>query len=198
MILDVAFELFLERGYKGTSMNAIAGAAGVTKPVVYSCFASKSELFLALLDREEQRMLAQFGAALAEGLRHENLEEIFTAGFSAMLQAVIDTPQPYSMALVGAGEMDAVIDARVRNGRERQVAAIEPIARVWLEGQVPDERLDADAQFTAQTIVSIGEGGVRTLLAAPGKWTPKTLGRQMGRLAAKGYFSLADDLEPAG
>src|SRR5271167_325410 len=61
LILDVAFGLFLERGYKGTSMDAIADAAGVTKPVIYACFASKAELFGALLDREEQRMFAQFG-----------------------------------------------------------------------------------------------------------------------------------------
>ena len=191
MILDVAFELFLEHGYKGTSMNAIASAAGVTKPVVYSCFASKSDLFLALLDREEQRMLSQFAIALAQGLQHQDLEEIFTTGFSAVLQAVIDTPQAYSMALVGAGEMDAVIDARVRSGRERQVAAIEPIARSWLQGRMPDHRLDGAAQFAAQTIVSIGEGGVRTMLAAPDLWTPQTLGRQLGRLAAHGYLSLA-------
>jgi AcrR family transcriptional regulator len=57
-------ELFIERGYRGTSMDAVASAAGVTKPVVYDCFASKAELFGALLDREEQRMFAQFSEAL--------------------------------------------------------------------------------------------------------------------------------------
>ena len=34
-VLDAALKLFLERGYEGTSMEAIARAAGVTKPVVY-------------------------------------------------------------------------------------------------------------------------------------------------------------------
>ena len=46
-------------------MDEIARAAGVTKPVVYACFPSKAELFGELLDREERRMLTQFGAALA-------------------------------------------------------------------------------------------------------------------------------------
>src|SRR5918994_4522452 len=46
-VLDAALELFLEHGYDGTSMQAIAGRAGVTKPVVYACFPGKDELFRA-------------------------------------------------------------------------------------------------------------------------------------------------------
>src|SRR5438034_7999818 len=64
LVLDAAFELFLEHGYDGTSMDAVARAAGVTKPVVYDCFASKEELFTALLQREEARVLEQIAAAL--------------------------------------------------------------------------------------------------------------------------------------
>jgi len=45
LVLDAAFDLFVKRGYEGTSMEAIAAAAGVTKPVVYDCFPSKEELF---------------------------------------------------------------------------------------------------------------------------------------------------------
>jgi AcrR family transcriptional regulator len=40
LVLDAAFALFVKRGYEGTSMEAIAAAAGVTKPVVYDCFSS--------------------------------------------------------------------------------------------------------------------------------------------------------------
>lgn len=192
MILDVAFELFLERGYKGTSMNAIARAAGVTKPVVYSCFASKSELFLALLDREEQRMLSRFDEALAAGFERRDLEATLTAGFRLVLQAVTDTPAAYRMALLGGGDVDAVIDARVRRGRERQVAAIASVARGWIELAVPPERLDLAAEFIGQTIVSIGEGGVRTMLASPGRWTPETLGAALGKLAAHGYAAMLE------
>ena len=65
-VLDAALELFLEHGYEGTSMEAVARAAGVTKPVVYACFAGKDELFRALLDREEERILAEIQAAFAD------------------------------------------------------------------------------------------------------------------------------------
>src|SRR6266436_2861630 len=64
LVLDAAFDLFVKRGYEGTSMEAIAAAAGVTKPVVYNCFSSKEELFEALLRREEERVLAAIQASL--------------------------------------------------------------------------------------------------------------------------------------
>src|SRR5437868_5200776 len=62
-VLDAALDLFLEHGYDGTSMQAVADRAGVTKPVVYACFPGKDELFRALLAREEARILAEIQGA---------------------------------------------------------------------------------------------------------------------------------------
>jgi AcrR family transcriptional regulator len=191
LILDVALELFLERGYRGTSMEAIASAAGVTKPVVYDCFASKAELFGALLDREEQRMLAQFSTALTLGAQLSDLRATLIVGFTSMLHAVMDSPQSYRIALLSEGDSAAVIEARVRHGRDQQIAAIAEVARTWLRGHVPADRLDAIAQFAGQTLVGIGEAGVRTILAAPDQWSPDTLGYALGELAASGYSSLS-------
>jgi AcrR family transcriptional regulator len=192
-ILDVAFELFVQNGYKATSMEQIARAAGVTKPVVYACFSSKSELFGELLDREERRMLTQFGAALAAAGRLGDTEATLTAGFTSMLRAVTDTPAAYRIALLGGGGTDAVIGTRVHHGREQEVAALAAAARYWLEGRVPPHRIDAAAQFVGQTLLGIGEAGVRMLLTAPEQWTPETLGRALGRLAASGYAALAGE-----
>jgi AcrR family transcriptional regulator len=50
-ILDAALPLFLERGYAGTSMAAIAEAAGVAPKTVYVAFESKSALLRALWHR---------------------------------------------------------------------------------------------------------------------------------------------------
>ncbi|MFL5869487.1 MAG: TetR/AcrR family transcriptional regulator [Solirubrobacterales bacterium] len=44
-ILDAATELFLRDGYQGTTMDAIAGRAGVSKQTVYKHFADKRQLF---------------------------------------------------------------------------------------------------------------------------------------------------------
>ena len=46
---EAALRLFLDRGYDGTSMEAIAQAAGTTKVTVYTRFQSKEELFSSVL-----------------------------------------------------------------------------------------------------------------------------------------------------
>jgi AcrR family transcriptional regulator len=48
-ILDAAHQLFLERGYAGTTLTAIAAAAGVVVETVYRAYGSKAELFKAVV-----------------------------------------------------------------------------------------------------------------------------------------------------
>jgi len=194
LILDVAMRLFLEHGYKGTSMDAVARAAGVSKPVVYDCFASKADLFGALIDREEQRMFDEFGAAIVAGAQVGDLQATLIAGFTSMLQAVTAGPNPYRIALMSAGDAEAAIAARVRRGRDRQIAAISAIARVWLDGRMPQDRLEAAAQFVGNTLVAIGEAGVRMIVSEPERWTPETLGRSLAELAGRGYTSLVSEV----
>lgn len=62
-VLDAAERLFIERGYRGASLDQIAENAGFSKGAVYSNFGSKGDLFLALL---ELRAAAE-QAALAAG-----------------------------------------------------------------------------------------------------------------------------------
>lgn len=49
-LLDVARRVFGHAGYHTASMESVAREAGVTKPILYDHFASKKELYLALLD----------------------------------------------------------------------------------------------------------------------------------------------------
>ena len=49
-ILDAARTLFTQRGYRGASLDDIAGTAGYSKGAVYSNWPSKEALFLDLLD----------------------------------------------------------------------------------------------------------------------------------------------------
>jgi TetR/AcrR family transcriptional regulator, mexJK operon transcriptional repressor len=48
-IVHAAREVFMEQGYAGASMDAIAAAAGVSKPTVYNHFADKQQLFAQML-----------------------------------------------------------------------------------------------------------------------------------------------------
>src|ERR1700756_1006817 len=47
-ILDAAVPLFVKHGYHGCSMDAIAGALGVTKPFIYYQFRDKAEILAAI------------------------------------------------------------------------------------------------------------------------------------------------------
>src|SRR5262245_8811110 len=48
-VRTAARQLFLEHGFGGTSMDAVAAAAGVSKQTVYSYYPSKAALFTAVL-----------------------------------------------------------------------------------------------------------------------------------------------------
>ncbi len=54
LIVEAAGRLFGEHGYDGTRLDAVAAAAGVTKPVLYRHFDSKTALYLALLERHRE------------------------------------------------------------------------------------------------------------------------------------------------
>jgi AcrR family transcriptional regulator len=58
LILDAAARVFAERGFGGATMKDIAAGAGVAKSVVYDHFASKSELYVELLTRHAEAMMA--------------------------------------------------------------------------------------------------------------------------------------------
>src|SRR5215218_1781509 len=67
LIVEAAGRLFGERGYDGTRLDAVAAAAGVTKPVLYRHFADKTALYLALLERHREDLGSFAGAIPAEG-----------------------------------------------------------------------------------------------------------------------------------
>jgi AcrR family transcriptional regulator len=55
-ILEVALELFISKGYQGTSMEVIAEAAGVSRPIVYNLFGTKDAIYLACLRDARQHL----------------------------------------------------------------------------------------------------------------------------------------------
>ncbi|NYE11273.1 TetR/AcrR family transcriptional regulator [Actinomadura citrea] len=57
-LLDIGRTLFAERGLDGTSVEEIASAAGVSKPVVYEHFGGKEGLYAVVVDREFERLLS--------------------------------------------------------------------------------------------------------------------------------------------
>jgi TetR/AcrR family transcriptional regulator, mexJK operon transcriptional repressor len=62
-LLDVATRLFMERGFDGTTIDAVAEAAGVSKPTVYARYDDKRDLFVAVLRGRIRKWLAPLSAA---------------------------------------------------------------------------------------------------------------------------------------
>jgi AcrR family transcriptional regulator len=74
-LLDAAGEVFARRGFHAATVDEVAEAAGYTKGAVYSNFANKDELFLALLDQRMDAQLQQVEALYAI----ESSEELLAA-----------------------------------------------------------------------------------------------------------------------
>lgn len=49
-ILDAALDVFADHGFRGATLDGIAGAAGMSKPNLLYYFATKEEMHVALLD----------------------------------------------------------------------------------------------------------------------------------------------------
>src|ERR1700731_1343596 len=76
-LLDVATTLFMERGFDGTSIDAVAEAAVVSKPTVYARYRDKRDLFAAVLRgriRDWLAPLAAAGEAPAHGPQPKTIE----------------------------------------------------------------------------------------------------------------------------
>jgi AcrR family transcriptional regulator len=184
-VLDGALDLFLEHGYQGASMQAVADRAGVTKPVVYACFPSKEELFRALLRREEDRILGEIQGAFADADLSDP-HRTLTEGFTAFLGAVAASPDVYRLIFLQEGGGNMAVARRIQRGREAQVDALSLLARGWLVrrgGKKRSEKeLDTTARLLGNAIAGLAEAGARLLLSGVDGWTPETLGPELGKL----------------
>ena len=63
--LGVAHGLFAERGYGEVTMEEIAAAVGVTKPLLYNYFGNKERLYIACMERAGDSLTKTVGEAIA-------------------------------------------------------------------------------------------------------------------------------------
>lgn len=103
-LLEMALPRFARNGFRGTTTAELATAAGVTPPILYRHFASKLDLFVALVDDAgEQLRRAWAQRALADGPGTEAL--------------------PAARILL-AGLVEAPESAPIRQACDRQLAAL--------------------------------------------------------------------------
>ena len=97
-LLDVALEAFAARGFHGTSMDDVAEAAGVTKPVLYQHFRSKRELYLELLEDVGASCSTPSPRRRPQPRARQQVE----AGFAAYFRFVADNAAPSSCCSAAA------------------------------------------------------------------------------------------------
>jgi AcrR family transcriptional regulator len=137
--VEIAEELFAERGYAGTSMDELCRRAGVSKPVVYELFRSKDGLFRACLEGSA----AALADAVTEAVRAEpEPEGKLRAGGIAFLRFAADHRVAWEVLFATgesrfAGEADAI--------RRRQATLLRELLAETAAGEVEPRQLDAFA-----------------------------------------------------
>jgi AcrR family transcriptional regulator len=63
-LLDAALHVFAEHGYASTNLDQVAAAAGLTKGAIYSNFASKDDLFFAMMKEQALKRVEAVRAAM--------------------------------------------------------------------------------------------------------------------------------------
>lgn len=90
-ILDAAQVLFLRHGYEGSSMDAIAQEASVSKLTVYSHFSDKETLFCAAIEAKCEAQLTQLFISPSDA-PPRNVRECLLA-IAHSFQALVDSPE---------------------------------------------------------------------------------------------------------
>ncbi len=86
-LVEAARRLFAADGYAATSLDDVVGGAGVTKGALYHHFRGKRDLFLAVYEREQQRLAAVQLEAFG---RETAMWDGFFAGSQAFFEASLD------------------------------------------------------------------------------------------------------------
>lgn len=109
-ILDAALEVFSRTGYENGSMREIAAAVGVSEPALYRHFASKEEMFLALIEASATRLGAA-NFALIDPLEPGELHAQLVAAFVDRREAIRSYGHILSTVLSAAAHNPQFFDA---------------------------------------------------------------------------------------
>ena len=189
-LFDVALDRFANGGYHETSMEEIAEAAGVTKPVLYQHFQSKQQLFMELLDAVGRDLLTEVESrAAAEAHPYQKVLAGFrayfrfasghTAAFQLMFGSGARLTEEFAepvraleeaIAATIAKFIDANIDDEHRSLLGHAIVGLGEVAgRRWVadhggtEGRLPTDLDPADADLMAVRLADLVWAGLRSL-----------------------------------
>jgi AcrR family transcriptional regulator len=186
LMLDVAEEMFGERGYRASSMDEIAARVGVSKPMLYHYYGSKERLFLACLARARTRMRE----AILEGAGTSDKpgEQLFNT-LVTWFRFIDEHPATWNLfvdeGLLEFGEAAEEIEA-IRGEHTELIASL--IAAHNPPGHVDDP---LELEIVAAAISGVGERITRWRTRNPGL-TPERTARHLMQLLWLGLERMAD------
>ena len=179
-LLDTAIRVFAETGFHDTTMHQIAETAGVTKPVLYQHFASKRDLYLAVLEDVGARLRTAVVEAAGTGSTPRAQVD---AGFRAYVQAVVEDRWGFRLLLSGVNRQDPefnLVSSRVEHLLAASIADL-----IAVEGMPTEHRL-----VLAHGVVGMAEGMTRHWLSEASPVSPEDLAQDMATLAWAGLRGL--------
>ena len=174
-LLEVALVTFAGAGYHETSMNDVADAAGVTKPVLYQHFESKRELYQALLDDVGARLVATITEATT-GIQSGRVQT--ERGFRAYFRWVAEHPEAFVLLFGGASRQDQEFAQAIRRFTAEAASAIAPLIAAGID--------DEHRLTLAHAVVGLSEGASRRLVERGEAFDPDEVADQLSAFAWAG------------
>ena len=148
-MLDAAVQMFSVNGYHETSMDGIAAAAEISKPMLYLYYGSKEELFSACLSRELSRFVEAIRADID---LKQSPHELLRRTILSVLH-YIDANRASWIVLYSQATSSQVFANTIREGREK---IIDLVARL-LETGTRNPEPNNDFHMMAVALVGAGE-----------------------------------------
>ena len=170
-LLDAALDIALERGFHAVTVEGVARAVGVTRPVVYGMFDDRTTLVAALIDRSEARATAQLQPALpAIPAPGDDIDPdaLLVAGITAFLTAVRDDPRTWRAVLLPPEGAPVELQQRVTGHRRIALRVLRDLVAWGLDRRGGPRDIDVD--LLARSVQTLAEGAARLVLSDPDRW----------------------------
>lgn len=129
-LLEVAWSIVRSHGTDALTLGVLAERAGVTKPVVYDHFGSRTGLLGALYAEYDDRQHALMDEALrASGKSLAGVAKVIAAAYVQCVMTMGRELPGVSAALAGSPELDALKKQHESAFLEKCRAAVQPFAR---------------------------------------------------------------------
>jgi len=175
-LLRVALQSFAAAGFHATSMNHIAAAAGVTKPVLYQHFASKDELFSEVVASAGTELRVRVENALAEG---EDSRDQVTLAFNAFIGTLAADEAMYRVLFADSLRHDPAAN--------QEIAAVERAMASVIADELTELSEDIAVRLMlGHAIVGMSEGALRHWYADDYDLEPEDLAAHLSDLAWAG------------